>query len=372
MSATAAAAALDRRFMAAALRLSRRHLGQTSTNPCVGALIVRDDGSGPVIVGGGVTAIGGRPHAETQALAEAGDLARGATAYVSLEPCSHQGRTPPCADALIAAGVARVVGGADDPDRRVAGRGYARLRAAGIEVCERVLASEAADQMAGYLSRSVKGRPEVTLKLALSSDGMIGSLGQGQIAITSATARRQVHLMRAEADAVLVGVGTAAGDDPELTVRLPGLQQRSPLRVVLDPNLRLPIGSKLARGARTRPLLIVSRDDADRQRLEALAGAGAEILVLAPRNGFVALPDLLAELARRGVSTLLVEGGAVTAAAFLEQGLVDRIALFRGPASIGTQGVHAPVDESRIPAGFRPVREARFGQDSYREWVREA
>src|SRR6185312_7943024 len=179
----------DRRFMAAAIRLSRRHLGLTGTNPSVGTLIVREGDGGPVIVGSGVTAIGGRPHAEPQALEEAGELARGATAYVTLEPCAHHGRTPPCAEALATAGIARVVGAASDPDPRVP--------------------------------------------------------GEGQMAITGGISRRQVHVMRAEADAILVGIGTALADDPELTCRLPGLSERSPVRVVLDRQLRLPPGAKL-------------------------------------------------------------------------------------------------------------------------------
>src|SRR5690606_9481756 len=207
-------AALDRRFMAAAIRLSRKHLGLTATNPSVATLIVRDDGAGPYIVGTAVTALGGRPHAEPQALAEAGGLARGATAYVTLEPCAHHGRTPPCAEALIAAGAARVVGAASDPGPRVSGKGYALLRAAGIEVIENVLADEAADLMAGYLTRSVKKRPQVTLKLAVSADGMIGRKGEGQVAVTGPVSRAQVHLMRAENDAILIGVGTALSDDP--------------------------------------------------------------------------------------------------------------------------------------------------------------
>src|SRR6187200_1185263 len=183
-TAAASRESVDRRFMAAAIRLSRCHEGLTSSNPSVGTLIVRDDGGGPVIVGRGVTAVGGRPHAETQALDEAGELARGATAYVTLEPCAHHGRTPPCANALVAAGVARVVGAASDPDPRVSGKGYAILRAAGIAVVENVLAEEAAGLMAAYLIRSSKKRAEVTLKLALSRDGMIGRKGFGQVAIT--------------------------------------------------------------------------------------------------------------------------------------------------------------------------------------------
>lgn len=361
----------DRRFMAAALRLSKKNSGLTSTNPSVGTLIVRDDGDGPVIVGRGVTAIGGRPHAEAEALAEAGDLARGATAYVTLEPCAHHGRTPPCANALASAGIARVVGAASDPDPRVSGNGYAILRAAGIEVVERVLADEAAAQMAGYLIRSLKKRPQVTLKLAVSSDGMIGRQGAGQVPITGPVARRQVHLMRAEADAILVGIGTALADDPELTVRLPGLEARSPARIVIDRHARLPLGSKLARSAQRVPVLIAAAPEADPERKAALESAGVKVLATETYEGRVALPEFLEDLAAQGMSDLMVEGGADTARYFLDERLVDRIALFFGPARVGEGGIAAPLDRDHIPAGFRLVGEARFGDDSYAEWIRD-
>src|SRR3954465_1346182 len=250
--------ALDRRFMAAALRLSRKNAGRTSTNPSVGTIIVRDDGAGPMIVGTGVTAVGGRPHAETEALAEAGELARGATAYVTLEPCAHHGRTPPCANALVNAGVARVVGAASDPDPRVSGKGYAILRAAGIAVVENVLAQEAPDLMAASLIRSSKKRAEVTLKLALSRDGMIGKKRAGQVAITGEVARRQVQLMRARSDAILGGIGTALPDDPLLTVRLAGLEPRSPTRIVLDRQARLPLSSRLVATAHDVPVFVAA------------------------------------------------------------------------------------------------------------------
>lgn len=358
---------IDRRFMAAAIRLSRRNLGLTATNPSVATLIVRDG----VVIGRGVTAIGGRPHAETQALDEAGAAARGATAYVTLEPCAHHGRTPPCADALATAGIARVVGAASDPDERVAGRGYAILRAAGIEVVENVLAAAAADVMAGYLNRSIRKRPEVTLKLAVSSDGMIGRSGQGQVAITGAVARRQVHLMRAEADAILVGVGTAIADDPDLTCRLPGLEQRSPWRIVLDPSLRLPASSKLAGSARQTPVLAAVSGGADPARRTALAALGVGFLAVELQDGRIALPELLEDLASRGVMTLMVEGGAETARHFVSEGLVDRITLFAGPGPIGDGGIASPLQRDRLPDGFRLVREARYGDDDYREYVRE-
>lgn len=363
-------AALDRRFMAAAIRLSRKHSGLTSTNPSVATLIVRDDGEGPVIVGRGVTAVGGRPHAEPEALAEAGDKARGATAYVTLEPCAHHGRTPPCANALVTAGISRVVGGASDPDSRVSGRGYAILRQAGIEVAEGVLAEEAADAMAGYLTRSLKKRPEVTLKLALSQDGMIGRPGEGQVAITGEVARRQVHMMRATSDAILIGVRTAIEDDPELTVRLPGLSGRSPARIVLDPTARLPPTSRLVLTARHVPLLIASCADADPIRKAQLEQAGCRMLAAETFEGRVALPELLEDLAANGMSTLLVEGGAATAKYFLDEGLVDRIVLFRGAVVIGEGGLAAPVDEDHMPAGFHLMRKAGYGDDCVAEWAR--
>jgi diaminohydroxyphosphoribosylaminopyrimidine deaminase/5-amino-6-(5-phosphoribosylamino)uracil reductase len=362
---------IDRRFMAAAIRLSRRHLGLTGTNPSVATLIVRDDGEKPVIVGSGVTAIGGRPHAEPQALKEAGALAAGATAYVTLEPCAHHGRTPPCAEALVAAGVARVVGAASDPDERVSGKGYAILRTAGIEVVESVLAGEAADLMAGYLMRASRKRPEVTVKLAVSRDGRIGVPGAGQVTITGDIARRQVHLMRAEADAILIGIGTALADDPELTCRLPGLEARSPIRIVLDADARLPLAAKMVKEARKIPVWLAAAANCERDRRMALEGAGVQFLATEAANGGFALPELLEDLAARGVSTLMVEGGAETVRHFLDEGLVDRIALFTGPGEIGSQGIPSPILSDRMPEGFRLVREARYGEDSYSEWVRK-
>ncbi|TPM41446.1 bifunctional diaminohydroxyphosphoribosylaminopyrimidine deaminase/5-amino-6-(5-phosphoribosylamino)uracil reductase RibD [Mesorhizobium sp. B2-3-4] len=367
----AAQTAIDHRFMAAALRLSRRNAGRTSTNPSVGTIIVRDDGAGPMIVGTGVTAIGGRPHAETEALGEAGELARGATAYVTLEPCAHHGRTPPCANALVNAGIARVVGAASDPDPRVSGQGYAILRAAGIEVVEKVLAAEASEQMAGYLIRSLKKRPEVILKLALSSDGKIGREGAGQVAITGDMARREVYLMRAEADAILVGIGTALEDDPALTVRLPGLESRSPARIVLDRQIRLPEGSKLVSGVDRVPLYLAACLEADPLRRATLERAGVRFIGTETHEGGVALPELLEDLAALGMASVLVEGGAKVASAFLAEGLVDRIVLFNGPEAIGADGIASPIDTDHIPAGFRKLREMRFGEDSYAEWVRD-
>ncbi|MBL0933850.1 MAG: bifunctional diaminohydroxyphosphoribosylaminopyrimidine deaminase/5-amino-6-(5-phosphoribosylamino)uracil reductase RibD [Rhizobiaceae bacterium] len=360
----------DRRFMAAAIRLSRRNLGLTSTNPSVGTLIVRNDGEGPRIVGRGITAIGGRPHAEAEALAVAGDDARGATAYVTLEPCAHHGRTPPCAEALVRAGVARVVGAAADPDPRVSGKGYAILEAGGIDVTPQILADDAADLLNGYLTRSLSKRPEVTLKLAISSDGMIGREGAGQLAITGPVSRRQVHRLRAESDAILVGIGTALADDPELTCRLPGLEKRSPIRIVLDRDARLSPASKLASSARETPVLLATAIDAEATRRATLEKLGVGFIACDEHEGRIALPEFLEDLAARGVLTLLVEGGAETARQFLAEGLVGRLVLFVGPQPVGEGGIASPVDPAAIPTGFRLLRRDVFGGDFCFEYVR--
>ena len=357
----------DRRFMAAAIRLALWHLGQTSTNPSVGCLIVNNG----VIVGRGVTALGGRPHAETQALAEAGDKARGATAYVTLEPCSHHGRTPPCADALVASGIARVVVSVTDPDTRVSGRGLRILADAGIAVETGVLLADGRRALAAYLTRQTKNRPQVILKLAISSDGMIGRKGDGQIAITAPVSRAQVHALRAETDAILVGIGTALADDPELTVRLAGLERLSPIRIVLDRRLELPTTSKMVRSARDTPVIVVEgqEHDADRRaeldaRRAALQSAGVEVLAADDLDG------LLFALGSRGISSLLVEGGARAARAFLDADLVDRIVLFHGPGEIGRDGIVSPLDTADIGEEFSLVRSATFGADRFDEYER--
>lgn len=367
----------DERFMAAALRLARRNLGVTSTNPSVGCIIVNKG----TIVGQAVTAPGGRPHAETQALAEAGDKARGATAYVTLEPCSHHGKTPPCADALIASGIARVVVSILDPDERVAGRGVVMLRDAGIDVDIGTLHEEGGRVLEAYLMRQRKKRPHVTLKLAVSADGMIGRRGEGQVRISGAVSRAQVQVLRAETDAILVGIGTAVADDPELTVRMPGLEERSPVRIVLDRRLDLPLESKLVRTARDVPLIVVAgdagppsprmREDTERgadydARRAALEAAGAELLTADT------ITDLLAALASRGISSLLVEGGARAARSFLAADLVDRILLFTGPAAIGEGGISSPFQRTSVPEGFTLGRTARYGDDIFEDYERDS
>ncbi|MFS2149955.1 bifunctional diaminohydroxyphosphoribosylaminopyrimidine deaminase/5-amino-6-(5-phosphoribosylamino)uracil reductase RibD [Rhizobium sp. Rhizsp42] len=421
----------DAQFMQEAIRLGLLHLGQTSTNPSVGCVVVRDG----KIVGRGTTAVGGRPHAEPQALAEAGELARGATAYVTLEPCSHHGKTPPCADALIASGVSRVVISVTDPDERVSGRGIAMLRDAGITVETGLLEEEGRHSLAAYLTRQTKNRPYVILKLATSQDGMIGRMGEGQIAITGPAARAEVQQLRAETDAILVGIGTAIADDPELTVRIPGLEGRSPVRVVLDPLLELPLTSKLVRTARQVPVIVVGREevskaweqdlppsvlpdisptrgeidslrapsqnvdvgmsgsaqpisppvgempgraeggisiaDASNNQLEArrqaLESTGVEVVYCHPYHP----EQLLPALASRGISSLLVEGGAKTARLFLEAGYVDRILLYQGPGTIGEGGIETPIRKTDIPSDFKHVGTRIVGADSLDEYERE-
>jgi diaminohydroxyphosphoribosylaminopyrimidine deaminase / 5-amino-6-(5-phosphoribosylamino)uracil reductase len=348
----------DIRFMRAAIRLARRNLGRTGTNPSVGCLIVRDG----MVVGRGVTALGGRPHAEPVALAEAGDLARGATAYVTLEPCAHHGATPPCARTLITAGIARVVTAVVDPDERVNSKGHAMLRAADVAVETGLLEAEARRGLAPYLVHKSLRRPFVTLKLAVSADGLLGVRGERQVAITGVEARAQVHLMRAEHHAILIGAGTAIEDDPELTCRLAGLEDRSPQRIVLDANSRLRPGLKLVDGARAVPLLVAGPFN------PALADSGAEFIACEYADGRVALPELLEDLGARGLQSVMVEGGAQVADAFLQAGLVDRIALFTGARSVGNgvdpaRRVMSPITADRLPPGYELTGTYAFGED---------
>lgn len=330
--------AADARFMRAALGLAARGLGRTWPNPAVGCVIVRDG----AVVGRGWTQPGGRPHAETEALTRAGTAARGATAYTTLEPCSHHGRTPPCADALVEAGIARCVIAVIDPDPKVAGGGAERLRVAGVEVVAGVESSRATEHLAGYLLHRRFGRPLVTLKLASSLDGRIATHSGESRWITGEPARQYVHLLRARHDAVLIGVGTATADDPDLRCRLPGLEAASPARVVFDSSLQLPLTSRLVRTARETATWIVCSEEADALRENAFAACGVEVLRVP--HGEEGLPDpavALKKLGERGVTSVLVEGGSRLAASLVRAGLVDRIAWFRAPSVIGGDGIAA-------------------------------
>ncbi len=328
----------DLAHMRAALALARRNLGATWPNPSVGCVIVKDGR----VAGRGWTQPGGRPHAEAEALRRAGAAARSATAYVSLEPCSHHGRTPPCAEALIAAGIARVVAAGEDLDPRVSGSGLARLRDAGVAVETGLCAEAAAELNAGFFCRVTKGRPLVTLKLATSVDGRIATASGQSRWITGPAARERAHLLRATHDAVLVGTGTALADDPLLTCRLPGLEDRSPVRIVLDRTLRLPAMLRLFAGARETPSWVVTSAAADPARRAALEKLGVAVIAVEPdATGGLDLAATLCALGDKGLTRLLVEGGGGLAASLLRAGLVDRLVWLHAPLLIGGDGIPA-------------------------------
>jgi len=324
----------DAAHMRAALALARRGLGTTWPNPAVGCVVVRDGR----VLGRAVTAPGGRPHAEPLALAAAGALTRGATVYVTLEPCNHWGQTPPCTEALIEAGVARVVVAMRDPDPRVNGEGLNRLRAAGIAVTEGVLQIEAREVAAGFASRVLHNRPLVTLKLAATLDGRIAT-GTGESRwITGESARRLGHALRGRHDAVLVGVGTVLADDPDLTCRIPGFRPTQVVRIIVDTHLRTPLTSRLVATAAESPTWMLIRAGTDPDRRRGFADLGVRVI---ETHGAAAGVDLalgLTALAEAGITRVLVEGGAKIAAALLRADLVDRIAWFHAPSVMGADG----------------------------------
>jgi diaminohydroxyphosphoribosylaminopyrimidine deaminase/5-amino-6-(5-phosphoribosylamino)uracil reductase len=350
--------AADAVHMGRALRLARRGRGQVAPNPLVGCVVVRDGAT----VGEGWHRTYGGPHAEVEALRVAGDRARGATAYVTLEPCNHWGKTPPCVDALLAAGVARVVAAVRDP-MPVAAGGAERLRAAGVDVAFGTLGDRAAELNAAFLFAAAgAARPWVTLKLALSIDGAVADHTRGPGWLTGPESRRAVHRMRADHDAVAVGIGTALADDPALTVRDVRAPRVAPLRVVFDRLARLPLGSALVRTARDVPVALVCGTDAPSERTAALAGAGVRVVES------VTLADALAALRRdHAVRALLVEGGARVSGAFWAADFVDRLVTFRAPVVLGTGAVHAFEGAPARRAGAAPrlavVRARAYGAD---------
>ncbi len=362
-------AAQDGDHMAHALALAARGLGRTWPNPAVGCVIVQ----GARIVGRGWTQVGGRPHAEVRALAQAGPLARGATAYVTFEPCAHHGQTPPCADALIAAGVARVVTAATDPDPRVQGRGHAMLRAAGIAVTEGVLGAQARMLNAGFLLRVTQGRPLVTLKLAMSLDGRIANAAGASRWITGPLARRAVHAMRACHDAVMVGIGTALADDPDLTVRDLGLAHQ-PLRIVLDTHLRLSPTSRLARTAQDLPVWVCHGSKANAKAAGHLADAGVRLIpCTTDASGHLDLAQTLQTLGREGLTRVFCEGGGTLAAALIAANLADRLITFHAGHAFGASGTAAigPLPGTPLgPPDFTPDRVEQIGPDSVTYWSR--
>ncbi len=360
----------DVAHMRAALALARRGIGTTWPNPAVGCVVVEDGR----VVGRAVTAPGGRPHAETLALERAGETARGATAYITLEPCCHWGRTPPCTDALIAAGIARVVIGAHDPDPRVDGAGTARLRAAGVEVVEGVLELDARETVAGFMLRLRLGRPLVTLKLASTLDGRIATAGGESRWITGAAARRAAHALRGRHDAVLVGSGTVAADNPDLTCRLAGFRPNPLVRIVADSQLRTALTARLVATAAETPTWMLIRDDTDPGRRRAFADAGGMLIEVPAAPMGIDLGQALRHLGSIGITSLLVEGGAQIAASLLREGLVDRLAWFHAPAIMGGDGWPAVqgfgVDRLQGMPQFRRRSSTPFGDDMLSEFER--
>ncbi len=327
--------------MRAALTLAGRGLGRVWPNPAVGCVLVRED-LGNRVVGRGWTQPGGRPHAETEALRRAGALAKASTAYVTLEPCNHRGETGPCSEALIAAGVKRCVVAIGDPDPRVSGAGLARLRVAGVAVAEGVCAEEARELNAGFLMRVTQGRPLFTLKTATTLDGRVATAKGESKWITGEGARAVAHGLRANHDAVMIGIGTALADQPELTCRLPGLEDRSPLRIILDSRLLLPPVSPLAMTAKRLPVWLYAGAGADVAKRRALEAKG--VVVIDAETGSDGRPGLgwvAADIGRRGLTRVLVESGGRLAAELLKCDLIDRIAWFRAPKVIGGDGLGA-------------------------------
>ncbi|MDR3531482.1 MAG: bifunctional diaminohydroxyphosphoribosylaminopyrimidine deaminase/5-amino-6-(5-phosphoribosylamino)uracil reductase RibD [Rhodopila sp.] len=357
--------------MRAALALARRGLGTTWPNPSVGCVIVR---AGRV-VGRGTTAPGGRPHAEPIALGMAGEQARGATAYVTLEPCCHWGRSPPCTDALIAAGIARVVVAATDPDNRVNGQGLSKLRAAGIEVETGLLEAEARETLIGFNHRVTLGRPMVTLKLASTLDGRIATHGGESQWITGTPARRLGHAMRGRHDAVMVGVGTVLADNPDLTCRIPGFRPTPVVRIVADSHLRTPLTSHLLTTAAKTPTWFLHREGADAAREAAFTNLDAKLIKVHGASAGVDLTAALKALGTAGLTRVLVEGGGQLAAALLRADLVDRIAWFHAPAIMGGDGWPAVqafgVETLNEMPRFQRHCEIAIGDDMLSEYTRQ-
>jgi diaminohydroxyphosphoribosylaminopyrimidine deaminase/5-amino-6-(5-phosphoribosylamino)uracil reductase len=366
----------DVRWMRMAMTLAARSLGRVAPNPAVGAVLVLDGR----VLGRGATADGGRPHAEAVALEQArarygAEAIRGATAYVTLEPCAHHGHTPPCAEALIGAGIARLVCPLEDPDRRVRGRGFAALTAAGIVVETGLMAVEARRLNAGFLSCIERRRPHLTLKLAATLDGRIATRRGESRWITGRRARTWVHLMRARADAVLIGAGTARADDPMLDVRGLGPRVAQPLRVVADGGLSLPLTGRLVASAGDIPLRVLHRPGAPDERRAALNGLGVETVEVAVGDsGLLDLADALQRLAEGGVTRVLCEGGAKLAAGLLAAGLVDEIALFTAGKAIGGDGIPAVaafgLDRLADAPGFELEHVEPVGNDVFSLWRR--
>ena len=358
----------DERYMRLALALGRRNLGHTWPNPAVGAVIVKDG----IILGRGWTQKGGRPHAEVEALRRAKKSAQGATMYVTLEPCSHHGKSPPCVDAIIRAGIARVVSAMEDPNPEVAGQGHKRLRAKGIAVDVGLGSEEARRAHVGHITRIAQSRPYVMLKLAISADGKAGLAGRKQAAITGEIARERVFQMRAASDAILVGIGTVLSDNPQLTCRLPGMFERSPVRVVLDAKLSLPLANSVVATVRETPTWVFTSPKASSIAEEILQHKGCKVFRVDESGGRLDVQQVLNVLGGQGITRLMVEGGPTVAASFVDADLVDEAFLVRGEKPIGATGI-SPLEGMPLDAltGHLTLRGSeKLGVDTIENFVR--
>ena len=364
----------DETFMQGALVLARRGLGQAWPNPAVGAIVVRPGDRGEII-SRGWTKPGGRPHAERVALDKAGGRAQGCTLYVTLEPCAHHGQTPPCTEAIIKAGIARMVCSAADPDPRVSGKGLAQLRAAGIEIAEGVLATEGQQLSLGHRLRVTQHRPLVQLKIAVGADGLIAEGDGAPVWTTGEQARAHGHLLRARADAILVGRGTVAADDPALTCRLPGMAERSPVRIVLDSNLSLPEKTKLMATLNDAPLWVCCSEAVEEKNVHTLMDKGAQVIQVASASqGGLDPLAVLTALAERGITRLLIEGGPHISQSFWSANLVDEVYVYQGPEPVGAGGLDALARDGlkavQNAASFAASPVRKLGGDTLRVYHR--
>jgi len=378
MSLSPLSSADDVAMMRLALAMARRGLGRSWPNPAVGAVVWQPTAQGPRVIARAVTAAGGRPHAETEALRLAGPAARGAVMSVTLEPCSHHGKTPPCAEALVKAGLSRVVSALEDPDPRVAGRGHALLRQAGLEVVVGVEARAAFLSHIGHIRRVTRHRPAVMLKLARTQDGYAAGDVGTRLQITGPIGSARVHIERAEADAIMVGIGTVLADDPQLTCRLSGLQARSPIRVVLDTKARLPLASMLVQTARLVPVWVIVGEGADPAQVAALAAQGVEVITVQQTSSddgmHLDLEQALHALGQRGITRVMSEGGPHVADCLARAGLVDEVTLITHQAPLGRQGVRAvgPHLNQLITdkTQFEALPHALYGEDVIEHFAR--
>lgn len=333
-------AARDERWMRVAIALGRRNLGVTWPNPSVGCIVVQAKHGNDIVVGRGTTAIGGRPHAETLALDQAGKSADGATVYVTLEPCSHVGKTEPCSQALIRANVRRVVVGTNDPNPKVSGLGIRMLKEGGIATEGGVLENDCRRSHVGHIFRMTRKRPFISLKMAVSSDGYIGRMGDGQVAISSDQSMRFAHSLRSQSDGIIVGIGTVLADNPALTCRVPGLVDRSPTRIVVDSKARLPLDCKLVENLAKVPVYCLTTESAAEARCMKLTDAGVNVIrVPQDESGRVDLKSGMEKLAEIGLTRVMVEGGSCLAASLLEQDLIDEATFVFGQTVVGENGV---------------------------------